>query len=178
MFLSVYTPTYKRPNLLAMCRASVKAQTIPCQHVIVHDKVGIGVDGMFEAIRDHAHLCAEDYVMVLSDDNVLTDREFARDLKAEVAIHRLPDVVMFKGEIAGQIQPVVWGSEPLETKVDLSCFAVRNHIWQRHAPDWGHRYEGDFDFIHTLWERGYRFHWWDREVFRAQLISRGQPEAA
>lgn len=30
-FLSVYTPTYKRPQALARCKASVAAQTIPTE---------------------------------------------------------------------------------------------------------------------------------------------------
>ena len=45
-FLSVYTPTYKRPQALARCKASVAAQTIPTEHVIIVDEIGIGIDGM------------------------------------------------------------------------------------------------------------------------------------
>jgi len=42
-FLSVYTPTYKRPQALARCKASVAAQTIPTEHVIIVDEIGIGI---------------------------------------------------------------------------------------------------------------------------------------
>jgi len=38
-FLSVYTPTYKRPQALARCKASVAAQTIPTEHVIIVDEI-------------------------------------------------------------------------------------------------------------------------------------------
>ena len=51
-FLSVYTPTYKRPQALARCKASVAAQTIPTEHVIIVDEIGIGIDGMYGAIQD------------------------------------------------------------------------------------------------------------------------------
>lgn len=178
MFLTVYTPTYRRPNLLAMCRASVLAQTSPVEHVIIHDRQGLGVDGMFADIPNHTDKVHGAYVMVLSDDNVLTDPDFAADLERVTCANGKPDVVMFKGEIQGTVQPAAWGGEPIETMVDLSCYAVKTEVWKQHSRDWGHRYEGDFDFIHRLWERGYRFLWWDKMVFRAQQISRGLPEAA
>lgn len=175
-FLSVYTPTYKRPRMLGLCCESVASQTRPVEHVIVPDLEGLGVAGMFADIPNHAHRVTGDYVMVLSDDNVLADNQFSLGLEAEAAANDYPDVIVFKGDILGTIQPVSWGGEPVETKIDLSCFAVKREIWQRHAADWGHRYCGDFDFIHKLWENQYRFHWWDRVGFRALKISRGVPE--
>lgn len=177
-FLSVFTPTYKRPTLLAQCRASVAAQTEPVEHIIVPDEIGIGIDGVYAAMPDHAHLVHGDYVMVLSDDNVLIDHLFAAELRERLAIEKNAPVVVFRGDIQGCIQPVVWNAEPEITRIDLSCFAVRRDIWVKHAGQWGHRYEGDFDFIHALWDFGYRFVWWDRLAFRALQISRGAPEAA
>ena len=176
MKLSIYTPTYERPGLLADCVASIEAQTVPVEHAIIHDHVGLGVGGMFADIPNHANSVTGDLVMVLSDDNVLTDPKFAEDLLRTWDEQERPDVVMFKGSIGACVQPLVWDSEPIECKVDLSCFAVAREVWQRHARDWGHRYEGDFDFIHTLWETGYRFYWWNRLCFMAQTISHGQPE--
>lgn len=177
-FLSVYTPTYQRPRMLAQCKASVKAQTVPVEHIIVRDDVGIGIDGVYAAMPEHAHMVTGDYVMVLSDDNVLIDRSFAADLEQIVIDADWPDVVLFKGQVGESLQPLVWNGEPELFRIDLSCFAVALDVWQAHADKWGHRYEGDFDFIHALWERGYRFYWWDRLVFRALQISRGAPEQA
>lgn len=176
VFLSVYTPTYLRPQMLALCKESVEAQTEPTQHVIVEDHVGLGVGGMYADIPNHADRVEGIYVMVLSDDNTLADERVAEEMLAEVKRAMYPDVIVFKGSIEETIQPIVWNSEPTIEKIDLSCFAVRRGVWQRHATDWGHRYEGDFDFIHTLWRRGYRFHWWDRVAFKALRISRGLPE--
>ena len=105
-FLSVYTPTFRRPTLLAQCRASVLSQTEPVQHVIVHDDVGIGIDGDAPATsRTTPQKCTGEYVMVLSDDNVLLDEHFACGRSTRT--HRsertttAPDVVMFKGLICG-----------------------------------------------------------------------------
>lgn len=175
--LSIYTPTFQRPGLLADCIASVEAQTVPVEHVIVHDHVGLGVGGMFADIPNHAHRVTGDLVMVLSDDNLLVDSQVAEDLLRVWDGHGCPDVVMFKGSIGQCVQPVAWEQEPVECQVDLSCFAVERQVWQEHAGDWGHRYEGDFDFIHSLWTAGYTFFWWNRLCFMAQVISRGQPEA-
>lgn len=175
-FLSIYTPTYKRPGLLKQCKASVAAQVAPVEHVIAEDTVGIGIDGVYARMPDHASLVHGEYVMVLSDDNVLTDTHFASDLKEIVRHNDHPDVVVFKGEIGSSVQPIVWHDEPQIERIDLSCFAVARDVWQQHADLWGHRYEGDFDFIHGLWDLGYRFFWWDRRVFRALQISRGAAE--
>lgn len=176
-FLSVYTPTYKRPTMLRLCEASVEQQTEYTEHIIVRDDVGIGIDGMFAAIPRHAHWVRGTYAMVLSDDDVLIDAAFAADLKREAAANAHPDVILFKGQIGEVVQPIAWGGEPELERINLSCFAVRGPTWRLHSADWGHRYEGDYDFIHRLWELGYRFHWWDRLAFRAlRGPSRGAPE--
>lgn len=175
-FLSVYTPTYRRPGLLARCEASVAAQTEPVQHLIVRDEIGIGVAGMFAAIADHAEGVAGDYVMVLSDDNVLADPWFAAELRARSVAMGAPPVIVFKGQCGPSLQPLVWGREPEITRIDLSCFAVRRQLWLDSTDLWGHRYEGDFDFIHALWQQGHRFDWFDRLAFRALQISNGVPE--
>lgn len=178
MKLSIYTPTYQRPRLLADCISSVEAQSVRVQHVIVHDEIGLGVGGMFADIKNHSDRVTGDLVMVLSDDNVLVDEHVADDLLTVWMLNSQPDVVMFKGSIGECVQPLAWEREPVIEQVDLSCFAVRRQVWQAHAADWGHRYEGDFDFIHTLWRCGYRFYWWNRLSFMAQQISHGTPEMA
>lgn len=175
-FLSVYTPTFRRPRLLAECCSSVDAQTRFVDHVIVPDEIGVGIGGMYRLIREHAHRPVGRYVQVLSDDNVLVDDRVAEELEREAIAHDLPDVVMVRGDINGTRQPVNWNTEPVLTKIDLSCFIVRRDVWVANADRWGERYEGDFDFIHHLWVSGFRFHWWDRLVFRALQISYGRPE--
>lgn len=177
-FLTVYTPTFRRPLMLAQCETSVQIQTAPVEHVIVQDEIGLGIDGMYGDIRNHLEKVSGEYVMVLSDDNVLVSEYFAGELEREVAAQSRPAVVVFKGLIGSTVQPASWGGEPRITQIDLSCFAVQREIWQAHAADWGERYEGDFDFIHALWRAGHTFHWWDRVVFRALQISHGEPEQA
>ena len=59
--MSVYTPTFRRPAALAHCVASIQAQTIACQHVIIPDEVGIGIDGVYADVVNHADKVAEKY---------------------------------------------------------------------------------------------------------------------
>lgn len=174
-FLSVYTPTFKRPRMLAQCKQSVWHQTRPVEHVIVPDDVGIGIDGMFADIRNHVDEVHGHYVMVLSDDNVLLDECVAEEMELACEGFDTPDVLVFKGEIVG-IMPSLWEVEPVLGRIDLSCFAVKRDVWVQHCRDWGERYEGDFDFIHALWRAGRSFAWWDRVCFKALQISRGLPE--
>lgn len=171
-FLTVYTPTFRRPFFLELCKASV-AQQWRTEHVIVEDHVGLGIDGMYGDIRNHVDKVHGEYVLVLSDDNVLVDPVFAAELETYVRVQQWPDVVVFKGRIDTTTQPAAWCCEPIETMIDLSCFAVRREVWVAYAESWGRRYEGDFDFIHRLWADGCVFAWWDRLVFQALKISRG-----
>jgi hypothetical protein len=174
-FLSVYTPTYKRPFLLELCKASVENQSLPTQHVIVPDLEGVGIGGMYARIRDHVDEVHGDYVMVLSDDNILVDGQFAERLWGVAAANEFPDVILFKGQLGPTVQPAAWACEPIETKIDLSCFAVKREVWVENADKWGQRYCGDFDFIHHLWG-SHDFCWWDHLAFMAVKISGGEPE--
>lgn len=174
-FLSVYTPTYKRPFLLELCKASVAHQSVPVEHVIVEDTVGLGVDGMYRDLRNHAHKVTGKYVMVLSDDNILSDANFAADLERVTWENDGPPVVVFQGQCGPTLQPAHWG-EPVETKIDLSNFAVEREVWQSHSHCWGERYAGDFDFIRALWDEDFEFMWWPRLAYQTLKISQGQPE--
>src|ERR1041385_6151052 len=95
-FLSVVTPTHRRPTLLARCRASVDAQTLPCEHVVIPDDAGIGIDGVYAAMPTHAHEASGCYVMVLSDDNILIAPTFAQELRREAERADWPDAIVFR----------------------------------------------------------------------------------
>lgn len=175
--MAVYTPTYRRPFLLELCKTSVENQSVPVYHMIVDDEIGLGIGGMYADIRNHAEFVEGEYVMVLSDDNILVDAHFAAELETLVwGLDEKPDVVVFKGQTGPTLQPASWGGEPVLTKIDLSCFAVRRDLWVEYSDRWGEHYAGDFDFIHALYEDGHLFAWWDRFVFQAIKISKGAAE--
>ena len=176
-FLTIYTPTYKRPKALAVCKQSVLDQTRRSfiEHVIIPDEVGIGIDGVYRDVPNHLDKVNGDYVLFLSDDDYLCDPELAHKFY-KLAIDDYPDVVIFKAEKAGRVLPDIWNSKPKCGHIDLSNFIVRSDIWKAHADKWGQRYEGDYDFIRALWDMGYKFKWWDFLGVKAQRISRGKPE--
>ena len=177
-FLTIYTPTYKRPKALAVCVESVLTQHKGwhVQHLIVPDEVGLGIDGMYADIINHVDEVKGDYVLVLSDDDMLCNDKFVSNLLDFTKDNEKPEVIIIKAIKEGRILPSIWNAKPQCGYIDLSCFIVRSDIWKVNADKWGKRYEGDFDFINSLWEQGYQFNWMDVVAVKAQRISRGQPE--
>lgn len=171
--LTIYTPTYKRPHALERCKASVAAQA-PCQHLVIEDTVGLGVGGMFADIPNHYGEIKGSYVYVLSDDDWLVDPHFVRDLPKVLERHNQPDILMVKSTIGGAIYPTRWTMRPQLGMVTLSNWIVKKDVFC--SVPYGHRYEGDFDFIDACYDRGLRVEWWDRIVTTALGWGRGEPE--
>lgn len=176
--ITFYTPTYKRPRLLAQCRESVALQSDrDSQHLVIVDEVGLGIDGMFAAIPTHTGEIAGDYVYVLQDDDVLADRDVVAEFKRFVHEHDEPPVVIVRNDKAQYgVQPTLWQQEPRLGCIDLGSYIVRADVFRAHADQFGRAYSGDFPFIHYLWSAGYEFAWWDRMFAVAQQIGLGRPE--
>jgi hypothetical protein len=176
-FLSVYTPTYKRQQLLDRCMNSVLHQSLPCEHIIVHDHVGLGVEGVYHDIRNHAHRCTADYVMILNDDDYLIDADAVFDLW-HLNHGDDAEVIAFKGDLMGTEFPSFgyWEERPSLGQIAISNFAIRNDIWLKHRKDWKSRYEADYFMADLLWGQGYRWKWLNRMVFGVDRVSRGNPE--
>lgn len=178
-FVTFYTPTYNRPNLLYRCERSVRQQLDQdLQHLIIEDFVGIGIVEMFRQVSWHAARVQGMYVYMLQDDDALLDERVVGDFKEFVG-RKWPPVVICKVHIGRREFPpdAVWEQEPQIRKIDMGSYFVRADVWKRHACDFGQRYEGDFDFIYKLWEDGYDFAWWKRVVAFKQAIGKGLPES-
>lgn len=167
-FLTVYTPAYKRPAALKVCRHSVWRQTAPCQHVVVEDEVGLGVGGMYADVPNHHGKIAGDYVYFLSDDDMVTHADVAEGLERLVEQHSRPEVVVARFLIRQTIYPIpaCWVAAPQLAGVTLGNWFVRRDV--HGSVPYGHRHAGDFDFLAECWRRGLRFAWWDRIVGCAQ----------
>lgn len=176
-FLTIYTPTFRRPKQLEACKASVAAQTEGgYEHVVVVDDVGVGVAGMFRDIPSHHADIHGDYVYFLSDDDVFADERVVADLKLFAQSNDYPDVIMARSTIGAHLfpHPSCWQAAPVQGGVTLSNWIVRREVWV--SVPYGARYEGDFDFISTCWASHIRFAWWDRLICCAKGWGRGQPE--
>lgn len=174
-FITFYTPTYKRPTYLSICRRSVQLQACrDFQHMVIVDDAGIGVDGMFWDIRHHTDDIRGEYVFILADDDRLIG-----DLAVVKAFARAndnPPVIILKNNKWGQTFPLVWEAEPELTKIDTGNFIIRADVFRETVTLFGQRYEGDFDYIHALWERGYAFTWLDHVFSEMQVGGRGLTE--
>jgi len=160
MFLTVITPTHERPRLLERCKESVMKQTgcQPPQHIIYHDYKGLGMAEVFATIPALSPAIDGRYVMALADDDILASPHVAAVIEELAVQFDYPEVFMGYVRIGKNVFPSdeCWMAEPKLGHVTWSNVVVRKDIWKRHAGDHGYRYEGDFDFIHALWERNYR----------------------
>lgn len=178
-FLSIYTPTYERPVLLARCVESVEEQTIrdEIQHLIVQDEVGVGIPGMFAEIPAHLDELEGDYIYILQDDDVLVQTHVVEGLKRFIRAGGDPEVVIVKVRKRSQILPTFWGERPRKAHIDLGNYVVRRDVFVQHVADFGRRYEGDYDFIDALWKAGHRFAWCDLLFAHAMTVGQGRPQS-
>lgn len=178
-FLSFYTPTYKRPQALARCLASVAAQTDVAliEQIVIPDHVGIGVDGMFAAVPRYGAILSGRYVHLLADDDALASPHVVEIVRHFAEAHDNPPVILVRVVKGGVLLPSSgepW--PPVCGQIDLGCLIVRSDIWKAHAADYGQRYEGDYDFAHALFEAGLPALMCDM-LFLCGDVMRGAPEA-
>lgn len=175
--MTFYTPTYLRPTYLAICRQSVQAQACrDFQHMVIVDDAGIGVDGMFRDIPRHADQVRGEYVFILADDDRLLSPDGLEQVRAFARAQDNPAVLIVRNYKWGDVYPTIWQQEPVLGAIDTGNFIVRSDVFRENADRFGQRYEGDYDFIHHLWERGYPFAWFDYLFSEMQVGGKGRTE--
>jgi len=175
-FLSIYTPTFRRPQRLARCLASVQRQTAVAEieQFVAVDHVGVGVPGMYAAVPAYAPALHGDYVTFLCDDDLLASSDVVARVKAFAAEQGMPPLILVATRKGAATYPIgrVW--PPVECEIDLNCAIVRRDIWQQYA--WAYsakgRYEGDFDFLEALHKGGIPAVWCPL-LFSVGDVSRG-----
>jgi hypothetical protein len=180
-FLSIYTPTYKRPQGLARCLASVAAQTVvrDIEQLVIPDHVGVGVDGMYARVPQYADAVHGEYVTFLCDDDELTHPAVVEAVQVFAAENNNPPLIL----VATQKGPHIWPAgnpwPPQCGAIDLNCAIVRADVWKQHVHAYAAnaRYESDFDFLDALHRAGVPALWCD-VLFSRGAVSRGAAEAA
>ena len=174
-FLSVITRCYKRPLMLAANKHSLAAQNDPdYEQLFIVDDVGRGVGWANRALRTAEP--TGDYVMVLDDDDLLSDHNAIVEMK-EAAAER-PDLVIFKchhGPLGVLPDSLVWERRPLKGHIGSCSFISRLDIWQDNIHRFGVDEGGDYAYLHALWAIRPRVVWLDRQLAAVQRISKGQP---
>jgi len=157
-FLTLYTPTYRRPVQLAACLASVSAQTARAdvEHLIIADHVGRGIEGMYAQVPEYTEAVHGHYVHILADDDVLASTTVVEEVREFAKAHHHPALILVTATKAGQDWPAGPPWPPCQGRIDLGCTITRADIWRRYARAgaYGTRYEGDFDFLMALHNGG------------------------
>lgn len=178
MFLTIYTPTFRRPRLLALCEMSVKAQT--CQdfeHLVYHDLVGEGFAGMFARVVRSAVNFKGDYFYILQDDDRLSDECVVEDVRQFAERSKWPPVIICKNRKATLMLPLTWEAAPKCGQIDLGSYIIRRDIFLEYREGLlSGRYQADFDFIWRIWASGVRFAWYKRLIAESDQFGRGIPE--
>ena len=178
-FLSLYTPTYRRPQGLAANLASVQAQTAVAdiEQIVIPDHVGIGIGGMFSRVPQYADAVHGRYVAFLCDDDVLAGPTVVEQLRDVAKAEGYPPLIIVRTQKGGAVWPDGNAWPPRMGAIDLNCLIVRSDIWRSHVHCYGNRYEGDFDFAAALWSHGVYAAPCDL-LFSIGGVSRGAAEAA
>jgi hypothetical protein len=179
-FLSLYTPTFRRPRGLTSCLASVAAQTAvdDIEHLVIPDYVGVGVDGMYARVPFYAHALHGQYVHLLADDDVLAGPHVVAELMQRATTGGFPSVLVVSAVKGNLKLPLDNAGPPVCGRIDLGCLIVRRDIWLQHVGDYGKCYEGDFWFAKALWDAGHRFVYATDITFLHGAVSRGAAEVA
>jgi GT2 family glycosyltransferase len=180
-FMTFYTPTYRRPQALAACLASVQAQTAVAsiEHIVIPDHVGLGVGGMYQRVPFYANAVHGKYVHVLADDDILVSPTVVEEVLACAVRNEDPEVIIVKSKKGNSVYPTKAHWPPAMGYIDLGCIITRRDVWRRHVQAYGHpgRYEGDFDFADAVWQAGHKAVFCDL-LFVEGGIMRGAAETA
>lgn len=177
-FLSIVTRCYQRPTMLEANRESVCAQTDPdFEHILIIDREGAGLHAANQALA--SAMPAGEYVLILDDDDVLSDPEAIEVLKQAAADE--PALVIFRADhdILGVLpKSAVWGRRPVRGGIGSCDFITRRDWWENYIGAFGVPKCGDFVFLNTMWQADPSVVWLDRQLAAVQRISHGRPEYA
>lgn len=180
-FLSIVTRCFKRPNALALNRASVHAQRDQdFEQLFIVDSQGLGLLIANQSLYDNRGEVRGRYVFILDDDDYLIRTDFIGKMRQIVDTHD-PDVIVIKMiSVNGKIIPTedTWGKKPIFCKIGTSCVVVRNKVWKRHIDAFGKPSAGDFSFIKELFSKrnNYRIRWVNLLASKVQYHGKGKPE--
>ena len=188
-FLTVVTRCYKRPIFLQNNVQSLKAQTDPdYEQVFIIDKVGLGLawaDKALNKFKDRNH---GSYVMVLDDDDRVSDINFIKTLKQIINGNTQLDVVIWQGLFGwsslnkkGYLMPTNgtnWGKKVEQGKIGSFNYAVRNEIYQKHIHKCKEGLHGDFNYINSvLNQKGISVLWLEQIFVETQMRGKGKAVA-
>jgi cellulose synthase/poly-beta-1,6-N-acetylglucosamine synthase-like glycosyltransferase len=165
-FLTVVTRCYKRPVMLET--------DMDYEQLFITDEEGKGIGWanrslvMVEPVGD--------YVMVLDDDDMLSNDQ-AIELLKEAAIDQ-PELIIFRATHNGLgtlPSNAIWGKRPLKGHIGSCDFISRRDVWEKYIHCFGVDEGGDYAYLHAVWMDRPRVYWLDEVLASVQRISHGAP---
>ena len=183
-FLTLLTRVHPaRPNCLARCIASVKAQADQdLQHLLLRPEIEPNdVIKVGPLIHYAANQIEGRYIMQLPDDDRLRTPDFVKDLKAVIGTEDI-DMVIHRMEL-GDPKHVITGTgicppddKWRERKIEPGFIAGQNGIIRREIYDGASHewlrpdYGADFYYLQTAFGLSKKIIWWDYVGIESQGI--------
>lgn len=179
-FLSVITRCYRRPTMLAVNQESLAWQTDQdYEQILIVDVEGRGIHWANQSLATVDP--AGDYVLILDDDDMLSEPTAIEVLKE--AVRDDPEMVFFRAEhdwLGVLPSRFVWEAQrPIKGQVGSCDFITRRDVWERHIEAFGAPKCGDYEFLKAIWQAGKPDTVWIDDVLASvQRIGHGRPEPA
>lgn len=176
-FLSVVTRSCGRIRLLARNKRSLAKQFDPdFEHIIITDAEHKGLHEANKSLEQNKHRIKGRYVLILDDDDYISDRSFIKHLKNVAAQHPV-DVILFKAyrKPFSDFLPSkrTWGKTPVLGEIGSCCFVVKREIWKQFILKFDRSRHGDYYFIKALFDAGCSTYWVNRVMVMVDKIGGG-----
>jgi len=183
-FLTVVTRCYKRPNSLKINVKSLKTQTdADYEQVFIVDKVGHGLASADQALNKYKDINCGDYIMVLDDDDMITDPQFIEKLKV-IKDAFSPDVIIWRGTFSSNTKTLPpknawWGVRPVKTQIGSFNYCMSYKLYHKYINVCKTGLTGDYDFINRVYHSEDKpvIKWIDEIFVSCQESSNGMAEA-
>lgn len=181
--ITIVTRSYKKPKCLERNIASVQAQTDrDYEQIFIIDDVGRGLAWADQALAANKHRNNGKYIMVLDDDDIITNKSFVSLIKL-VSETSDPDVIIWRGKFSSinlVLPPVdrYWGIKPVKAFIGSFNYCIRKEIYDEHIHICKTGACGDYDLIESVFNRvPFPSVFWYNKIFVAtQQKSKGAGE--
>jgi len=179
-FLTIVTRSYKKPKCLERNIESVQAQIDQdLEQVFIIDDAGRGLAWADQALDQNKHRNSGQYIMVLDDDDVITNKNFIALLKLITKNHN-PDVIIWRGKFTAinlVLPPLdrYWGIKPVKAFIGSFNYCIRKEIYDEYIHICNTGACGDYDLITAIFNKTpppYVF-WYNKIFVATQQKSQG-----
>lgn len=180
-FLTIVTRAYKKPKCLQHCIESVQMQTdSDYEHIILEDLVGQGLAWADCLLDEKKHLNHGKYILVLDDDDKITNRGLIELLKFLDKQYD-PDLIIWRGyfsEVDYSLPPIDhrFGRTPARGLIGSFNYCAKKELYDKHVYLCKSGISGDYDFLMAMYQElpKDKIHWLRKILVRTQQKSFGK----